>query len=305
MEVLLTLFLLVQTAIIANTASPRQATTEFGTLTLEGIEKRGTNPHVRGRFSSPEGDGIIFISTPNSLSIMTTKKENLVQVSNSSARVQNSVWDSYWQTDVNEEITYIQLRDRVFAVKNGRTYRFPSSATIETVMGAVKSGDLETSSEIEAIPSDNEKTTVQESVERLAAHPAVRLLEPAAQALGKDLGVTGTENPASLLFYHTTIKLTEARMMNSETKTTSISSYFDNYARIQKYPNCNLRSCPPCKKDECIGLCGRLCNCWIWICGNCCKHDGCLLHDLCCIRHGFYTWRCLFPFGILCNKFRC
>ena len=234
---------------------------------------------------------------------MTTDKENLVQVSNSSARIQNSVWDSYWHP-VNEEITSIQLRDYVFAVKNGITYRFPSSATIEMVMGAVKRGDLETSSEIEAIPSNNEKITVQESVEHLASHPAVRLLEPAAKVLGEDLGVTGMENPASLLFYHTAMKLAEARMMNSETKAVSISSYFD-YARVQKYPNCNLRSCPPCRADQCIGLCGRLCDCWTWVCGNCCKHNGCLLHDLCCVRHGFYTWRCLFPFGILCNKYNC
>ena len=106
---------------------------------------------------------------------------------------------------------------------------------------------------------------MQESVEHLAAHPAVRFLEPAAKTLGEDLGVTGMENPASLLFYHTVMKLAEARMMNSEMKTVSISNYFDNYARGQKYPNCNLRSCPPCKRNHCIGLCGPLCHCWKWI----------------------------------------
>ena len=142
MAVALTL-LLVQTAIIVKAASPCQVTTKFGTLTLEGIEKRGTKPLVRGRFRSLKRDGIIFISTQNSLSIMTTEKENLAQVSNSSAHIQNAVWDSYWYPDVNKEITYIQLRNHVFAVKNGITYRFPSGATIETAMGAVKRGDLE------------------------------------------------------------------------------------------------------------------------------------------------------------------
>lgn len=62
------------------------------------------------------------------------------------------------------------------------------------------------------------------------------------------------------------------------------------------------KACPPCKNKECIGMCGPKCSCWKWVCGDCCYHRGCLDHDICCAEKGFFSWRCLLPFGLECNK---
>lgn len=62
------------------------------------------------------------------------------------------------------------------------------------------------------------------------------------------------------------------------------------------------KACPPCKDKNCIGMCGPGCTCWRWVCGDCCYHQGCLDHDICCAEKGLFSWRCLLPFGLECNK---
>ena len=294
----LVITLLLQAAIAAP---PSEVTTEHGTLTLEGIVKRGADAHVRGSFRSAEGDGIRFVSTPDYLKIMTTDGENIVEAS--SARIQTYEGDRY--------AAYFQLLDKSYADIDDRTYSLPESAaaTAQSVTDPIQRADLFARLQADPSLSHRVRAAVQESVERLVAHPAVRLLEPTAQALGEDLGVTGMEHPAALRFYLTAMRLTEARAVSQEAEEASNIEpwrrYFEGKATIQSYPNCNLRSCPPCREDDCTGLCGRRCNCWRWVCNDCCLHRGCLLHDLCCRRRGFYSSRCLFPVGISCSRFTC
>jgi hypothetical protein len=38
----------------------------------------------------------------------------------------------------------------------------------------------------------------------------------------------------------------------------------------------------PNRDDECFGMCGDGCNCWRWVCGDCCWHPGCAAHDAFC-----------------------
>lgn len=40
--------------------------------------------------------------------------------------------------------------------------------------------------------------------------------------------------------------------------------------------NCNQ----PDINNECLGLCGRKCDCWQWVCGDCNCHRGCRDHDV-------------------------
>ncbi|XP_031567785.1 uncharacterized protein LOC116302592 [Actinia tenebrosa] len=61
----------------------------------------------------------------------------------------------------------------------------------------------------------------------------------------------------------------------------------------------NLRSDP--NNDDCYGMCGRKCNCWSSVCGDCCYHQGCAEHDYCCGKN-FWSRYCLFPFRY---KFTC
>ena len=64
----------------------------------------------------------------------------------------------------------------------------------------------------------------------------------------------------------------------------------------------DLRSDP--HKNHCLGMCGPGCTCWGFICKDCCFHQGCKQHDLCC-RHQALSPFCLTPFlfGFNCNGF--
>lgn len=62
-----------------------------------------------------------------------------------------------------------------------------------------------------------------------------------------------------------------------------------------------LDDCPPCTDEDCLGLCGYGCNCWSFICGDCCYHLGCYEHDMCC-RQNFFSTQCLFPFQFECKE---
>ena len=73
---------------------------------------------------------------------------------------------------------------------------------------------------------------------------------------------------------------------------------------------CELWFCPiedPCPPGgncdhECIGMCGRLCWCWPWLCGDCCYWYGCYQHDRSC-GESFLSFPCLLPFNFACNGY--
>jgi hypothetical protein len=35
----------------------------------------------------------------------------------------------------------------------------------------------------------------------------------------------------------------------------------------------------PNREDDCFGMCGIGCECWTWVCGDCCLHSICVEHD--------------------------
>ena len=54
---------------------------------------------------------------------------------------------------------------------------------------------------------------------------------------------------------------------------------------------------------ECLGMCGNDCNCWDWVCGDCCFQQGCYEHDRCCLFNGFFHHTCLFVFPFTCSGY--
>lgn len=42
-----------------------------------------------------------------------------------------------------------------------------------------------------------------------------------------------------------------------------------------------------------FGMCGKADSCWRWVCGTCCCHRGCEVHDYYCSCHGLGHTRCL------------
>ena len=119
----------------------------------------------------------------------------------------------------------------------------------------------------------------------------VGLLEEAAEAVGHK-GVTGKKTPAVLPFFVFALRVTQFQ-------TGRDGIFMANSTRVQR-ADCRTE-CPPCPNNNCLGLCGKGCSCWKWVCDDCCWHVGCYYHDMCCAK-GFLQTKCLFPIGFRCEQ---
>lgn len=124
------------------------------------------------------------------------------------------------------------------------------------------------------------------------------LLEKAADAVGKK-GLNGRNTPAALPFFVFALRITQL-VEDSHYNNITITQRY----KRKSYMHCRC-TCPPCPNDKCIGLCGKGCSCWKWLCGDCCWHRGCYGHDLCC-KKSWLHHRCLLPIKFRCNRpFKC
>lgn len=300
---MLKLLLIVHLGLVS--ASVFQVDTEHGTLTLEGIHRRGTKTNIVGAFTTKGDDnvgGVRFRSTAYSVDIATLDGEVLVKASSFSVATQT------YDDEEEEETAIYQILDDVFVEANGLLYR--SSESVHPVEHDEFARSQLLSSLQASAALENPRDEFRASVERLAGHPATKLLEPAAFALGEKLGINGDDEPAVMPFYTISMTLTEAskRKQRPPVYMSYSDSVFDKrQADSQgKYPNCNVKVCPPCKEDECYGMCGYGCTCWKHLCKDCCYHKGCRDHDKCCRRDGFFSPSCVLPFWFKCNKrFKC
>ena len=49
-----------------------------------------------------------------------------------------------------------------------------------------------------------------------------------------------------------------------------------------KKSKCKCADNKPNRDEDCVGMCGKGCCCWCWVCGDCCFHRGCFVHDIAC-----------------------
>ena len=140
-------------------------------------------------------------------------------------------------------------------------------------------------------PVDHDKP-LSDAIQELLGIREINLLESAAKAVGKK-GLNGKNTPAALPFFNFALRVTQL----------AEDSHYNNTTHRHKrdtYMHC-ANTCPPCPNDDCIGLCGKDCSCWKWLCGDCCWHRGCYGHDLCCLKSWFQT-SCLLPFKFRCDQ---
>ena len=134
---------------------------------------------------------------------------------------------------------------------------------------------------------DYHKDAVSESISDLLKDSHYPLINQAVHYMGETIGLTGLDYPSLLPLYLMAMKLEQ------------ISDNTNNqWWRKKKklYPSnlkC-LKTCKPCTSYNCLGLCGRKCSCWRWVCGDCCYHYICFNHDLDCTNCGQYSFRCVF-----------
>ena len=108
-------------------------------------------------------------------------------------------------------------------------------------------------------------------IDELIRRPEYRALPHLSRALA-ERQIWGTSHPASLYLHG--LALAAATRLKIEIRPLSQTS-----ATTQ----CKDQRSTPCKND-CFGMCGKGCNCWNWVCGDCCARKGCLAHDITCRR---------------------
>ena len=143
------------------------------------------------------------------------------------------------------------------------------------------------------------------AIGQLLASKEAPLVVQAAKALG-ERGLRGSDSPAAMRFYllamHVQSLLDRTRVSEEADENSLERIVRDTESRAvgrQSHQSCS--SCPPgkCPRGaECTGLCGAMCNCWEWVCGNCCLNRMCWDHDEYCSSRGFLSWCCL---GIITN----
>lgn len=105
--------------------------------------------------------------------------------------------------------------------------------------------------------------------------PEVAQFPVLSRALGAR-GITGNDYPASLALHKVAQQSAQALSVNVPKLETPASEGY-----CQAYPN---------ESNDCYGMCGPGCSCWSWVCGDCCYHYGCAVHDSWC-RDGEW-WFC-------------
>lgn len=113
-------------------------------------------------------------------------------------------------------------------------------------------------------------------LDEMLALPEARLLPNLSRALGA-MGITGNAYPASLALHK--IARQSADALGIDLAPLSTQATEGSYC--EAYPNAG---------DSCYGMCGNGCSCWSWVCGDCCYHSGCAIHDSWC-REGEW-WYC-------------
>ena len=145
---------------------------------------------------------------------------------------------------------------------------------------------------------------LRNTITDLINDPHTPVIINAAITMGEKEGITGHEYPPVLPFYAFARVLSKL-YDNQDLVETSVRR---SYLSTQSVCNAKLKcysQCPPCQKHGCLGMCGNVCNCWSWVCGDCCFQRGCCIHDECCEKYGYISLACLNVLWFTCNSYSC
>lgn len=138
------------------------------------------------------------------------------------------------------------------------------------------------------------KTHFQEAMSELHYVPEVQLLERVSAALGGNSTRLEILKPFHALCFYLMKQCNVDVPFELKAASDMQDVTADQYDRGKRCTSLQGRY-----KSNCIGMCGKKCSCWRWVCGDCCFHQGCYEHDLCC-EHDFFSTYCLVPVGFSC-----
>ena len=140
-----------------------------------------------------------------------------------------------------------------------------------------------------------------ETISDLLQMEEITLLEDASRAVGEQ-GVTGKNTPMALPFHMFALKMT--RLLDASSQN-AITNEQNEKPAVVISSRQKKQASSDCKKyenyEDCKGLCGIGCNCLQWVCDDCCYHQGCYDHDVCCGIHGYLSPECFDVFSWECD----
>lgn len=205
-----------------------------------------------------------------------------------------------------------QQRDAIKAGSEYDDYIIPDEAMKGRMLSMIMSAGVKNHDILNRLHKEGIAETRQSVFRALAMSDEGKLIVQTAEALGYDHNIQGTAHPSIMKFYQVARKLAEIRgKENAE-----IGEFDHERAQEQQAdrdgqePGVQCESydticpseelCPypePKYDNPCFGLCGYSCNCWEFVCGDCCIHEYCLSHDHCC-GMDYWSWACIMtPFA--------
>ena len=150
----------------------------------------------------------------------------------------------------------------------------------------------------EGSPTEREAVKIhyQEAVSELHYVPEIQLLELVSKALTDN----STQEEILKPFHALCFNLLKAANTEFPSELRALHDLNESPSRQRR---CQSLETDP-NSNNCLGMCGKGCSCWTWVCGDCCFHRGCYLHDLCC-RHDWWSTECITPWfhSFSCSNF--
>lgn len=233
--------------------------------------KSFSEDEVRGCYVYNQTLAVCFNVQKDAIVILKTTGERLVQYHN-----------------LGPDMFYYQVMDQSFIARGPSMFFVPDEVSREPESLRAFAKDQ----------YENEETVrdhFQAAVSELHYVPEVRLLELVSAALADN-----TTRLEILQPFHTLcLNLLQQAEIKIPPELSAEHGMEDDNADTQD----REKRCSRPQRNRCRGLCGLGCNCWKWICGDCCWHLGCYQHDLCCNYSRFSTY-CLFPYSynFSCSK---
>lgn len=195
---------------------------------------------------------------------------------------------------------------------------------------ALSEGRLPEEHILQHLDRESVHETKRAGISELSGSPELSLAEEVCHAMG-DAGIMGYEHPAALQLYKTVLHFSS--LPSSDIDGRPAQRHSHNITDSKRRRQISLdRVCPNQEKmyrrslservfssrnpfacdencpigDKCIGMCGPGCTlCWWFVCGDCCFHQGCYEHDMCCRKVGYFQPGCLNIFNFSCDSFVC
>ena len=274
-------------AIIAAVRANAKGKIGLGMLHLDNRFRREAdteNDAFAGKYVSLQGDGLQFHTRKGYLSVTTLDDKPVF-------------FASMDQLAGAEGFGYMKVYEHHFAYVENKAYSLARPVDMQTLLSHSQRKKF-----VAKLQEEDHKAhaaVAETSMEDLAKSREAALMVEASFVLGKEHGIIGRDSPAVLPLYGIAMQLAAMRQ-----------GAFEDDASVQRLCSsdcprggCNAQSldgqfrfcspagsqneCPPCRDNNCFGMCGRQCCCWEWVCGDCCWHQYCHDHDICCMRQGF------------------